>query len=143
MNNPSRILVAVDGSACADNAFESASDLAKQFDSKLYAICVVHVPWLLGVDKEIAPAIERQLETEAQLTLSKYYTLAKSRHGIEFEAIVAKGRPQQIIVDTAKVKDIDLIVIGSRGLSGVKGLFLGSVSHDVVRIAKQPVLVVR
>lgn len=143
MNRLARILVAVDGSTCADNAFEYASELAKQFDSKLYAICVVHVPLMLGVDKETVRAIEQQLQIEARLLLSKYYTLAKSKYEIELETMVAKGRPAQIIVDTSKEKDVDLIVIGSRGLSGIKGLLLGSISHDVVRIAKQPVLVVR
>lgn len=143
MNKLARILVAVDGSTCADSAFEYASKLAKHFDSKLYAICVVHVPFMLGVDKETMRTIEQQLQIEARLLLSKYYTLAKSKHEIELETMVALGRPAQIIVDTSKEKDVDLIVIGSRGLSGIKGLLLGSISHDVVRIAKQPVLVVR
>jgi nucleotide-binding universal stress UspA family protein len=139
----SRILVAVDGSACADNAFESAAELAKKFGSKLYSICVVHVPSMLGIDKEIVRALEAQLQIEAKLVLSRYYTYAQSKYGIKIETILAKGYPSQLIVDTAKAKDIDLIVIGTRGLSGIKGLFLGSVSHGVVRNARQPVLVVR
>jgi len=139
----SRILVAVDGSACADKAFESAAELVKKFGSKLYAICVVHTPSMLGVNKETVRALEGQLQIEARLTLSRYYTFSKSKYGIETETMLAKGYPSQVIVDTAKAKDIDLIVIGSRGLSGIKGLFLGSVSHEVVRRAKQPVLVVR
>lgn len=143
MKTLSRILVAVDGSTCADNAFESSADLAKKFGSRLYAVCAVHVPSMLGVDKETVRALEGQLQIEARLTLSKYYTLAKSKYGMEIETILAQGYPSRIIVDTAQAKDIDLIVIGSRGLSGIKGLFLGSVSHDVVRRAKQPVLVVR
>ena len=143
MNTLSRILVAVDGSPCADNAFESASELARKFGSKLYAICVVHIPAILGVDKETVRSLERQLQIEARLALSRYDKLAKSKYGIEIETILALGHPSRVIVDTAKSKDIDLVVIGSRGLSGIKGLLLGSVSHDVVRSAKQPVLVVR
>jgi nucleotide-binding universal stress UspA family protein len=143
VNTLSRILVAVDGSACADNAFESAIELAKKFGSKLYAIGVVHVPSMLGVDKETMRALEGQLQIEARLMLSKYYAFARSKYGIEIETILAQGSPSHVIVDTAKAKDVDLIVIGSRGLSGIKGLLLGSVSHDVVRSAKQPVLVVR
>jgi nucleotide-binding universal stress UspA family protein len=139
----SRILVAVDGSACADNAFESAAELAKKFGSKLYAICVVHVPSMLGVDKDTVRALEGQLQIEARLVLSRYSTFARSKYGIKIETILAQGYPSRTIVETAKTKDIDLIVIGSRGLSRIKGLFLGSVSHDVVRSAKQPVLVVR
>jgi nucleotide-binding universal stress UspA family protein len=143
VNALSKILVAVDGSACADNAFESAAELARKFGSKLYAICVAHTPSMLGVDKETMRALEGQLQIEARLTLSRYHTFAKSKYGIEIETILARGYPSRLIVDAAKAKDIDLIVIGSRGLSGIKGLFLGSVSHDVVRSAIQPVLVVR
>ena len=143
MNTLSRILVAVDGSACADNAFESAVELAKKFGSKLYALCVVHTPSMLGADKETVHALEGQLQIEARLMLSRYYTYAQSKYGIVIETILTQGYPSRLIVDTAKAKDIDLIVIGSRGLSGIKGLFLGSVSHDVVRSAKQPVLVVK
>jgi nucleotide-binding universal stress UspA family protein len=143
VNTLSRILVAVDGSACADNAFESAVELAKKFGSKLYAICVVNAPSMLGVDRETMRAVEGQLQIEARLMLSKYHAFARSKYRIEIETILAQGYPPQAIVDTAKAKDVDLIVIGSRGLSGIKGLFLGSVSHDVVRNAKQPVLVVR
>jgi nucleotide-binding universal stress UspA family protein len=139
----SGILVAVDGSTYADNAFESAAELAKKFGSKLYAICVVHTPSMPGVDKETMRALTGQLQIEARLTLSRYHTLARSKYGIEIETILALGYPSRIIVDTAKAKDVDLIVVGSRGLSGIKGLLLGSVSHYVVRNAKGPVLVVR
>jgi nucleotide-binding universal stress UspA family protein len=138
-----RILIAVDGSACADNAFESSAELAKKFGSKLYAICVVHIPSMLGIDKETVRKLELQLQIEARLVLSRYETLAKSKYGIEIETILAQGHPAKVIVDTAITKNIDLIVIGRRGLSGIKGLFLGSVSQDVVRSANQPVLVVR
>lgn len=143
VNTLSRILVAVDGSACADNAFGSAAELAKKFGSKLYAICVVHTPSMPSVDRETVRALEGQLQIEARLMLSRYYTLARSKYGIEIETILAQGYPSRVIVDTAKAKDVDLIVVGSRGLSGIKELFLGSVSHGVVRSAKQPVLVVR
>jgi nucleotide-binding universal stress UspA family protein len=139
----SNILVAVDGSACADKAFESAAELARRFGSKLSALCVVHVPLMLGVDENTVRAVQSQLQVEAGLALSRYHTLAKSKHGLEVETILAEGYPSKVIVDNANAKDIDLIVIGSRGLSGAKGVFLGSVSHDVVRNAKQPVLVVR
>lgn len=143
MNTPARILVAVDGSACADNAFESASELARSLGSKLYAVCVANTPSMFGVDKETVRALEGQLQIEARLTLSRYDTLAKSKYGVEIETILAKGNPSRVIAETANEKNIDLIVIGTRGLSGIKDLFLGSVSHDVVRSAKQPVFVVR
>ena len=52
------------------------------------------------------------------------------------------GDPAEVIVETAKSEGADMIVIGSRGLSNISGLLMGSVSHKVTSMAKSPVLVV-
>jgi nucleotide-binding universal stress UspA family protein len=96
----------------------------------------------LGLDRDSAQKLETHFQYRARLLLSDYNKDPR-RKGIEIETILARGYPSKAIVDMAKAKDIDLIVIGTRGLSGIKGLFLGSVSHSVVRNAKQPVLVIR
>jgi nucleotide-binding universal stress UspA family protein len=142
LDNLARILVAVDGSECSDRAFKAGLNLAKKFDSTLYALAVVDLPSILGLDRDNAQKLEASLQYRAKLMLSDYYKEAK-RKGMEIETILARGYPSKAIVDIAKTKDIGLIVIGTRGLSGIKGLFLGSVSSDVVRRARQPVLVIR
>jgi len=53
------------------------------------------------------------------------------------------GHAAKEIVDTARTEGSDLIVMGSRGLSDIAGLFVGSVTHQVLRLAHIPVLVVR
>ena len=55
--------------------------------------------------------------------------------------MLAKGHPAKIILYTAKAEKVDLVVVGSRGLGGMKGVLLGSVSSAVVQNAKVPVLV--
>lgn len=143
MNTLSEILVALDGSEDADRAFESAAGMAKKLGSKLYAIYVMHLPLMIGAKAETMRILEAQLQVEANLLLSKYSSSAKSKFGIEIETILAGGLPSRVIMESAKANNSDLIVVGRRGLSGVKELFLGSVSHELARSAKQSVLVVR
>ena len=61
----------------------------------------------------------------------------------DVEVIVVEGDPVRTIVDTAKARDIDMIVIGSRGRGDLEGLLLGSVSHMVVQLAPCTCVVVR
>ena len=62
--------------------------------------------------------------------------------GLEAESVILKGNPAEKILDFADEHDIDLIVVGSLGKSGIERFALGSVSEKVVRHAKVPVLVV-
>jgi nucleotide-binding universal stress UspA family protein len=53
------------------------------------------------------------------------------------------GSPAEVIVEFIKENEADLVVMGSRGLSGVKEIFLGSISHHVVQKATCPILIVK
>lgn len=143
MSKIARILVAVDGSDFSDTAFKRAAELSRVFGSKLTILTVVHLPVTLDPQTEHMHAIQGHMRVKAGELLSNLATAAKSQYGIEAETILAQGDPSGVIIDMAKEQDADLIVLGSRGLSGIKELFLGSVSHNVVRKAKQHVLVVR
>lgn len=82
-----------------------------------------------------------------------YYDLAvqtteevKSRleaEGLNATVELLQGSPAEIILNYAKEQDADVIVIGSRGLGGIREFVLGSVSHNVVQSARIPVLVVK
>ena len=63
--------------------------------------------------------------------------------GVQFETLLTMGNPVQTIVETAKKGNHDLIVLGARGLSPIKEVFLGSVSHGVATHAQCPVLIVK
>ena len=65
------------------------------------------------------------------------------RDDMDIEAIVSQGIPFTEIISTAKEKEIDMIVIGSHGRTGISHMMLGSVSEKVVRKAPCPVLTVR
>ena len=68
---------------------------------------------------------------------------AEAKFGITVETILEEGDPPKVILDTAKKFSANIIVIGSRGLSQIKELLLGSVSHSVTKHADIPVLVVK
>lgn len=138
----SKILVGVDGSKCAKRAFDAAVEMARSGGAKLLVVCVVQPPARVSSRKETVARFVGILEREAKLILADYAEEA-DRKGVKTETLVAKGNPAKIILYTANAEKVDLVVVGSRGLGGVRGLLLGSVSSAIVRSSKVPVLVAK
>ena len=144
---PTRILLATDGSADAELALRGAVALATSIGAELQ---MVHIggEYHPGVEVTVSPALLEEtlgeLEQEAQNRLD-----VQAKKVEEAGVTVAKahlmmgGRPDQEIVTLAEEIGADLIVLGSRGLGGVRRALMGSVSDSVVRHAHCPVLVVR
>ena len=139
-----KILAAVDGSECAKKGFEKALDMSldKQDSPALVVLAVVQPLEVIGMRKDVRASLEGLIEKDAKALLAEYATIAETR-GVKAETILASGHPAKIILDIAKIKGTDLIVVGSRGLGGVKGLLLGSVSNAVVQNSKVPVMVIK
>jgi nucleotide-binding universal stress UspA family protein len=74
--------------------------------------------------------------------LAKSIPYAAERH-VEYETELLEGSPAKAILEFARSRDADLIVVGSRGLGAIKGALLGSVSSEIVHQADRPVLVAR
>jgi nucleotide-binding universal stress UspA family protein len=134
-----RILVAVDGPPYSAPAVSTVVEVATKFQSQAI---VLHVR---EHDRGRAGAFP--LETPQEATQLVAETVVALRHaGIaatgEVHGAVA-GNAAREIVDTARSQGADLIVMGSRGLSDIAGLFVGSVTHQVLHLAHVPVLVVR
>ena len=120
------ILVPVDGSEGADRAIEKAVMLAKLCNA---INAVLSDAILDSVTKAGNVILERAMEMVPE--------------GVEKESFSDTGSPAVVVLDFAESNNIDLIVMGSRGLGVVKGVLLGSVSQYVVEQAKCPVLVVK
>lgn len=134
-----KILVAIDGSTYSRNALPAAIEVATKFGGELY---ILHVS---EHDKGKAAAYTLESPAEATRLVADAVTEAQAA-GIKAAGAVHDAAAQHAareIVATAVEKGIDLIVLGSRGLSDVQGLFLGSVTHKVIQTAEVPVLVVR
>jgi nucleotide-binding universal stress UspA family protein len=143
---PTRILLATDGSEEAELAALRAVDLAQSTDSELH---VVHVgvvprflesyPGTLGYERRIY----EQIEEESRQLLRELSWRVKLAGGTLGGSHLRMGKVALEIVALAEELGADLIVMGSRGLGGVRRALMGSVSDSVVRHAHCPVLVVR
>jgi nucleotide-binding universal stress UspA family protein len=134
-----QILVAVDGSPYSQRALPTAIEVAKKFGSRIF---VLHVS---EHDKGRAAAYTMESPAEATKLVADAVEAAK-KAGIEAAGEVRDAGAQhaaKYIVEAAVEKGVDLIVMGSRGLSDVQGIFLGSVTHKVIQTAEVPVLIDR
>ncbi len=142
-----RILVAVDGSEGALAALRAGVELQKKFDSELLILCVYRHHSQL----EASMSMVRPEEPESLDSSMKDYAGDVMRQAKAFAAeldaknvrgFVKAGHPARSIVQFAKDKQANLIVLGSRGLGDIGGYLLGSVSHKVTSLTDCPVLVV-
>ena len=147
---PTTILVATDGSEEAALALTTAADLSKSTNSELHVAYVfptaVQRPFPNPVLARPADEMEHELEEamhQAQEFLDKQVEKVKGE-GVEVaETHLVRGRPDREIVHLSEEIGAGLIVMGSRGLGGVRRALMGSVSDSVVRHAHCPVLIVR
>ncbi|HEX9095126.1 MAG TPA: universal stress protein [Candidatus Dormibacteraeota bacterium] len=134
-----RILIAVDGSPYSEPAVASTIELARKFQSQVF---VLHVR-----EHEYGRAGAFPLETPqdaVELVAATVKTLRAAGITVVGETRgIRAGHVAKEVVDTARAQRSELIVMGSRGLSDMAGLFVGSVTHKVLQLAHIPVLVVR
>ena len=133
------ILVATDGSESSGHAVGQAIELARSSGASLTIVYVRHAPLpLLG-----QPYYQRSLSGELRVaneTVASAAALARQA-GVETETEVLDGDPPDRILELARLRDVDLIVVGSRGLGPIAGTLLGSVSREVLHHADRPVLI--
>lgn len=149
MNNSifRKIMIATDGSELVKKAVDTAIEISKLGQSKLYAVHVISlgdysssIP--LAIDAEWVKAMEEHLRIEGQEAID-YVENAGKAAKVEIEPVILEGNPANEIVDFAEKNDIDLIVMGTHGKTGIQRFLIGSVAENVVRHAKKTVLVVK
>jgi len=134
-----RILVALDGSEYTDAIVDQAISMGRICNSVIYAISVIaFFPESLA----IAP----QLEEEVAKKTREFLEIVKKKiekENLTCETIVRlDAQPSLPIVEEAKNRGVDLIIMGTRGTTGLKRIFLGSVAQKVIGYAPCPVMVV-
>jgi nucleotide-binding universal stress UspA family protein len=143
---PSRILLATDGSEQAELAVLRAVELADATDSELHVVHVGVVPIFLqsypGTLGYYGKLYE-QIEEESKELLRKQSLRVKAAGGTVAESHLRMGQVDLEILALAEELGAGLIVMGCRGLGGVRRALMASVSDSVVRHAHCPVLVVR
>jgi nucleotide-binding universal stress UspA family protein len=131
-----KILVPTDGSDDAKKAIEIAADIALKYAATIYLIHVVSPPAIFH--EEGFPATEgilKLLEEDGKKIIEEAERETKKCGVKDFRSAVVQGDPASKIIEFSKTEGIDMIVMGSRGLTGIKGFLLGGVSHKVFHLA--------
>jgi nucleotide-binding universal stress UspA family protein len=154
------IVVGTDGSEPADEAVRQATDLASREGARLHLVTAYHDPQILrerttiwsndpkgmldtgrpGGSAQTTQIVDLREVAESVLKRAARDALSK---GVEVETHARKGQPAEVIIDVANQEQADLIVVGSRGLTGIKRYLLGSVSSKVSEHAPCNVMIVR
>lgn len=121
------VLIATDGSKFSDKAAVEAINMAKRFGGRLVAISV---------------ASSQREEQAARENVDKVTALAKGE-GVESQGVTAVGRPCEAILEAARQRHVDLIVMGSHGRTGLERLLMGSVAERVIVSASSAVMVAK
>ncbi|SIR84417.1 Nucleotide-binding universal stress protein, UspA family [Haladaptatus litoreus] len=144
-----RILIPTDGSKTAELAVESALDIAEKFEAEVYTLYVVDTDAMdvsLGteqIDRIRAGRFGEMDDLEDRAGEATQYVVEQGRNrNLSVEEHFRAGQPHRVIADFAEDYDIDLIVMGSHGRSGVRRMLLGSVTERVLRSTHRSVLVV-
>jgi len=140
MNVYRRILLPVDGSDVAQRAAVVGLKMARLFNAQATAISVVDLASLANRTQGFLPDMYAYMDQTAEAALEQVRVEGKA-HGVEVRTLFVRGSPAQDIIEESSHHD--LVVMGTRGRSGVQHAVLGSVAEKVVRFASCPVLVVK
>lgn len=130
------ILVAVDGSPCAERASEYAIDLATTFDASVEGLYVVE-------DRFGSSGPLRALLESTGETVLRELRVHGAREGVAVTTTTRTGTPAREILTHAAAQPVDLLVLGTHGRDGLDRVVMGSVAARVIRAASVPVLTVR
>ena len=144
-----KIMVATDGSDPAKHAVEHAAASAEKWGANLLILTVVPPPSVIFTD---VGGFSANYSVDYEKTLMSYYvgvledakkSLKEKYPELNVSTQIKKGYVAKKIVKASEDMDVDLIVIGSRGLGRLTGWFLGSVTNHVVNHCTKPILVVK
>ena len=142
-----KILVGVDGSSTSLKALEWGVELANKWSARLFILSVIppltplvymgSAPmYLEGYENTSRRSKEQLMEETTNYVIKKYPDLF-------FETRIVKGKPFEVINNLVEDEDVDLIILGSKGMGGFAEKILGSTSTKVVNSCVKPVLIIK
>ncbi|MGE0243227.1 MAG: universal stress protein [Nitrososphaeraceae archaeon] len=147
-NDFKNILVPIDGSEFSIRALKYAITITNKFDSNLIALHIVpSIKYnFFKSDENIkSNSPENLILQSAYMEAQKWFDDIKEKLGVKFitDVIIAKESIVKEIIEYSEREKIDLIIIGTRGRSGLKKLLLGSTASGIVTYANCPVIVIK
>lgn len=145
-----KILLATDGSDSSFKAVEKTIEIAKPMGAEVTILSVAHeVPVFKGqegLSYEQAVALQENMMEGMEKAASEVLDNTKKvfeEKGLKVNTVLKKGQPASVICDEGSSGGYNLIILGNRGLGGIKEFILGSVSNKVVHCAETSILVVK
>ncbi len=139
-----KILVPIDGSKYSEKSLKKAISLAKINNGKLLVLNVLENSTHFGVQyKHAAQYVNEILKEESKEIIKEAKRIVNSfDEDIEVEYEIHKGLPASTILEVSIKEDVDIIVIGTAGRTGVDKFLMGSVTEKIIRTSKIDVLVI-
>lgn len=129
------VLIATDGSEGTARATRHAVGIADRFDATVHALSVL---------EEIEKSDQLRSDAEAEAERAVEAVVEEGTQSrVEVVTEIRKGMPENEILNYAEEHDVDLIVVGTHGRTGLDRMIIGSVAEDVLRNAPVPVVTVR
>ena len=148
MVNYKNIIVPIDGSDHSKNALEHAIAIAKEEHTTITLVYIANIVSVISSFDQIPSGsgyvteqVAKDMEETGKAVLEEFVISVPQE--IKVRSVFEVGSPGPAILSVAKRLDGDLIVMGSRGLGPIKGLFMGSVSSYIVSNCTCPVLIVK
>ena len=137
------IFVPTDFSDNADNALYFAIELAKKQNAKLVLIHAFQLPIVVAaVPYDIINNEKLELKKEAENNLKAQCLKIKHSGNLTYEYILEEGPAVDVILKHAKEKKADIIIMGTKGASGLKAVLFGSITESVIEKTELPVLAI-
>jgi nucleotide-binding universal stress UspA family protein len=155
-----KILVGYDGTYHSKKALDIAIEMAESFNSELYILTVIpeliipvfpdegygvgypNIP-VRGVKKDITDYSDKAEEVYGKILNLAFEDLVEKHPELKVIPKLSEGNPPTVIIELADAIDVDLIVMGCRGMGTVKCMILGSTSRRVVESCERPILIVK
>jgi len=141
-----KVLFCTDFSKISDCAFDYAFGLARRDDAVLYILNVTpHIPEPYFADAYLSNELLDKIETDHQEYLRKMFNDKYLKHikdKTKIKTVNKSGREDDEIIAFVREEEIDILVIGTHGRTGVEHAFLGSVAEKVIRRSPVPVFVI-
>ena len=133
------ILFATDFSAASDAAAPIATQIARRYGAKIYGVHVNAADPYVAAAPEAWAAMAEAAERAAKEAAGR---LNDQLQGVEHEVVIGEGKIWEVMSDLIEKKEIDLVVLGTRGRTGFGKTLLGSVAEQILRQSPCPVLTV-
>lgn len=153
--NFKKIMIATDGSTCSTLAADKGIELARLSTGTVYAVYVISTAYITPIDRDyfsstaVNPYYESIYEAthEAMTKLGQqavdYVKELGEMKGINVETVLLEGNPSEELIRYAEEEQMDIVIMGTIGKKGLDRLLLGSVTGNLVRHSKVPVMVIR